>query len=212
MFTGLSWPQGSFVSGSGFTLPMKWFPGHHSISQKTFLGITIPASATENGPGDLKIALDTLFNHPNIGPFIATRLIQQMVTSNPSPAYVSRVAAVFNDNGSGVRGDMAAVIKAILLDDEARNTAAAQANPNYGKLRQPLIRMANWVRAFDDQVEERLLRCRGPVQQLRVRPRPERRARSAVGVQLLAAALHPAAHHAREPAAFRRRNSKSSTS
>ena len=65
-------------------------------------------------------ALDNIFNHPNVGPFVATQLIQHLVKSNPSPAYVSRVAAAFNNNGQGVRGDMQAVVTAILLDPEAR--------------------------------------------------------------------------------------------
>jgi hypothetical protein len=97
--------------------------------------------------GDLRIALDRLFQHPNVGPFIAQRLIQQLVTSNPSPAYVSRVATVFNDNGSGVRGDMAAVVRAVLTDSEARDMSTV-GSASFGKLREPLIRVANWARAF----------------------------------------------------------------
>jgi uncharacterized protein (DUF1800 family) len=83
-----------------------------------------------------------------VGPFIGKQLIQRLVTSNPSPAYVERVAAVFNNNGKGVRGDMAAVVRAILLDSEARSAAAA-ADPNFGKVREPIVRSANWARAFD---------------------------------------------------------------
>ena len=101
--------------------------------------------------GDLKIALDTLFNHPNLPPFVCKQLIQHLVTSNPSPAYVGRVAAVFQDNGAGVRGDMKAVLQAILLDDEARNAAAASSNPQYGKVREALIRYTEWARAFTAQ-------------------------------------------------------------
>jgi len=127
--------------------PMIPYPAFHSISAKTFLGVTIPASATSNPSGDLRIALDTLFNHPNVGPFIGRQLIQRMVTSNPSPAYVGRVAAVFNNNGKGVRGDMAAVVRAILLDPEARSLTTAS-GPNYGKVREPIVRLANWGRAF----------------------------------------------------------------
>ena len=95
----------------------------------------------------MKIALDTLFNHPNVGPFVSRNLIQRLVTSNPSPAYVSRVAAVFNNNGKGVRGDMAAVIRAILTDTEARD-ATVTGSATFGKLREPVVRMANWMRAF----------------------------------------------------------------
>ena len=160
VFTGYSWyspsPTNNTFRGSPKDPTADYrsmipYPAFHSLSAKTFLGTTIPASATANPAGDLKIALDTLFNHPNVGPFISKQLIQRLVTSNPTPAYVGRVAAVFNNNGSGVRGDMAAVVKAILLDPEARNTAAAMADPNFGKLREPVVRMANWMRAFSAQ-------------------------------------------------------------
>lgn len=160
VFTGYSWysptpTSTTFFGGkkdpNAIVTPMIPYPSFHSTSAKTFLGTTIAASSTANPAGDLKIALDTLFNHPNVGPFISKQLIQRLVTSNPSPAYVGRVASVFNNNGKGVRGDMAAVVKAILLDPEARDTAAALANPNYGKLREPMVRMANWMRAFNAQ-------------------------------------------------------------
>lgn len=124
------------------------YPAFHSLSAKSFLGVTIPASTTSDPSGDLKIALDTLFNHPNTGPFISKQLIQRLVTSNPSPAYVQRVATVFNNNGAGVRGDMAAVVRAILLDSEARSASTA-AGLNYGKVREPMVRLANWARAFN---------------------------------------------------------------
>ena len=83
------------------------------------------------------MALDALFNHPNVGPFIGRQLIQRLTTSNPSPAYVARVAAVFANNGKGVRGDMAAVVRAILLDAEARQ----QPDGGFGKLREPILRV-----------------------------------------------------------------------
>ena len=99
---------------------------------------------------DLAFALDNIFNHPNVGPFISKELIQRLVTSNPSPAYVQRVASVFNNNGSGVRGDLKAVVQAILLDDEARN--GAQKNPNtFGKLREPLLTLTHYWRAMHAQ-------------------------------------------------------------
>jgi uncharacterized protein (DUF1800 family) len=123
------------------------YPAFHSTSAKSFLGVTIPASTTADPQGDLKTALDTLFNHPNVGPFIGKQLIQRLVTSNPSPAYVGRVTAVFNNNGAGVRGDMSAVVRAILLDPEARSATLA-ADANAGKLREPVVRMAHWARAF----------------------------------------------------------------
>ncbi len=135
----------------GWLNPMQPYPAYHSTLQKTFLGVTVAASTNSNPPGDLKIALDTIFNHPNVGPFIGKQLIQRLVTSNPSPAYVSRVAGVFNNNGKGVRGDMAAVIAAILLDPEARNDGVGSdpgLGPTFGKLREPVVRMANWARAF----------------------------------------------------------------
>jgi uncharacterized protein (DUF1800 family) len=156
VFTGISWyhtsPTNSTFSGGNAhsdrsVTPMIFYPQYHSTSEKSFLGTTIPPSTTVDVAGDLKIALDKLYNHPNVGPFIATRLIQQMVTSNPSPAYVGRVAAVFANNGSGVRGDMGAVVKAVLMDAEARDMTSV-ANVSFGKLREPVIRLANWARAF----------------------------------------------------------------
>jgi hypothetical protein len=100
-----------------------------------------------NPSASLKAALDTLFVHPNVGPFISRQLIQRLVTSSPSPAYVGRVAAVFNNNGSGVRGDMKAVFRAILLDSEARSATVA-AGSKYGKVKEPIIRLTNALRAF----------------------------------------------------------------
>jgi uncharacterized protein (DUF1800 family) len=125
---------------------MKNYPGQHSTAEKKlFAGkpwaVTIPANGTPDN--DLRTALDTLFNHPNVGPFIGRQLTQRLVTSNPSPAYVARVAAAFNNNGRGVRGDMAAVVRTILLDTEARATPAAAA-----KLREPALRVTHWMRAF----------------------------------------------------------------
>ena len=123
---------------------MKFDASKHSTQAVTFLGVTIPA----NTPGveALKIALDTLFNHPNTGPFVAHQMIQRLVTSNPSPAYVGRVAAAFANNGSGVRGDMQAVWRAILMDTEAR---ILPTDNRAGKLREPLIRWAQWARTFN---------------------------------------------------------------
>ncbi|WP_397393565.1 DUF1800 family protein [Phenylobacterium sp.] len=156
VFTGWSWyspaPSASTFFGrnpdpDSMVRQMIFYPQYHSTSQKAFLGTAIPASTTVDGPGDLKIALDTLFNHPNTGPFISRQLIQRLVTSNPSPAYVQRVAGVFNNNGAGVRGDMGAVVTAILMDPEARNATTAE-DPAYGKLREPVIRMTHMMRAF----------------------------------------------------------------
>jgi uncharacterized protein (DUF1800 family) len=154
VFTGWSW-AGPDKSSSRFFgwgeqdpnrdwLPMQNYPAYHETLEKTFLGVTIPANTP--GEASLKIALDTLFNHPNVGPFIGRELIQRLVTSNPSPAYVGRVAAAFANNGQGVRGDMKAVIKAVLLDPEARTLSPA--DNTVGKLREPVLRLANWLRAF----------------------------------------------------------------
>ena len=134
------------VPNTAYTrLPMALNASRHSTLAATFLGTTIPANTP--GATALKTALDTLFNHPNVGPFIGKQLIQRLVTSNPTPAYVKRVASVFNNNGSGVRGDMRSVIMAILLDDEAR-APAGLANPSFGKLREPMLRFVQWGRTF----------------------------------------------------------------
>ena len=119
--------------------------GRHSDLGATFLGVTIPANTP--GAQALKIALDTLANNENTGPFFAKQMIQRLVTSNPSPAYVERVARAFNNNGAGVRGDLKAVWVAILLDDEARG-AASLASPTFGKLREPMLRFIQWGRTF----------------------------------------------------------------
>jgi uncharacterized protein (DUF1800 family) len=117
----------------------------HSAADANFLGASAPASL--GGPARMKIALDTLANHPNVGPFFAKQMIQRLVTSNPSPAYVARVASVFNNNGQGQRGDLKAVWTAILLDYEARNPANA-ASLTHGKLREPMVRFIQWGRSF----------------------------------------------------------------
>ncbi len=126
--------------------PLKMWNEEHEPGPKTLLnGTIVPGGQT--GMQDVNQALDHLFNHPNVGPFISKQLIQRLVKSNPSPGYVGRVTAVFNNNGSGVRGDMQAVIKAILLDDEARNPVHIT-NPAHGKLREPFFRFTQLVRAF----------------------------------------------------------------
>ncbi|MGD0545097.1 MAG: DUF1800 family protein [Candidatus Acidiferrales bacterium] len=127
----------------------------HDTSQKILLnGTTLPAGQTAEE--DLKGALDNIFAHPNIGPFVCRQLIQHLVTGDPSPAYVSRVAAVFADNGSGVRGDMKAVITAILMDSEARagdtqtgDEADATPAVNGGHLREPLLWTMNLLRGLN---------------------------------------------------------------
>lgn len=125
--------------------PMTQVASRYETGAKTFLGVTIPAGTSATA--SLDRALDVLFNHPNVPPFVCKQLIQRMVTSNPSPAYVARVAAAFTNNGSGVRGDLKAVLRAILLDPEARDMSQVS-NPNFGKLREPAIRFLNWARCF----------------------------------------------------------------
>lgn len=157
VFTGFSWAgpdqTDARFNGNGSQdpnrdiLPMQAYPQWHSTSAKTFLGVTIPAGST-NANAELKIALDTLFNHPNTGPFIGRQLIQRLVTSNPSPAYIARVAAAFANNGAGVRGDMKAVVRAILLDPDARSVSGLS-DPAFGKVREPVVRLAHWMRAFN---------------------------------------------------------------
>jgi len=125
--------------------PMALYPSYHDTGEKAMLnGVVIPAGQT--GTQDLDAALDNIFNHPNVGPFIAIRLIQRLVTSNPSPAYIDRVASVFNNNGSGIRGDLGAVVKAILLDDEARPDMPMELD---GKIKEPLLRLTQLWRAYN---------------------------------------------------------------
>jgi uncharacterized protein (DUF1800 family) len=129
---------------------MQSFPSHHSTVEKDFLGVTI-AQGSDDPVGDLKIALDTLFNHPNLPPFFCKQMIQHLVTSNPSPTYISNCSAAFENDGTGVRGNLQAVISEILLDPEARNSATDFTNPQYGKVREALVRYTEWARAFTAQ-------------------------------------------------------------
>nr|WP_315477415.1 DUF1800 family protein [uncultured Undibacterium sp.] len=157
VFTGWSWagPDKSntrFFGGNPDAnrewMPMQSYPAYHSVSEKNFLGTTIPAQSPANPELSLKLALDTLFNHPNVGPFFSKQLIQRLVSSNPSPQYIARVANAFANNGQGVRGDMRAVIKAIYTDVEARNDPILS-NAGIGKLREPVLRLAHWMRTFN---------------------------------------------------------------
>ncbi len=130
--------------------PSRWrnprSSGFHSMSEKRFLGTVIPAGT--GAQDTLRLTMDALFNHPNVGPFFGEQMIQRLVTSNPSRAYVRRVAEVFNNNGNGVRGDLRAVFRAILMDDEALGRTATVAN-SFGKLREPMLRFTQWGRTFD---------------------------------------------------------------
>jgi hypothetical protein len=121
------------------------FEAFHQPGQKNILGTIVPAG--QSGMADINQMIDILFNHPNTPPFVATRLIQRFVKSNPSPGYISRVATAFINNGSGVRGDLKAVIKAILLDTEARS-AEGMLDPFAGKMREPMLRYTQICRSF----------------------------------------------------------------
>jgi uncharacterized protein (DUF1800 family) len=155
VFTGWSWAaqdtSNASFNGGGTAYadrilrPMQPYPQFHETGAKTFLNLTIPANTS--APESLKTALDTLFNHANLCPFIGRQLIQRMVTSNPSPAYVGRVSAACVNNGAGVRGDMRAIVRAILLDSDARSSAGLT-DPQFGKLREPVLRLSQWARCF----------------------------------------------------------------
>ena len=157
VFTGWSWacpdwPDNSCFSqgtANGNSDPDRSFKAmlgyaqYHSTEVKTFLGTTIAAQAQADPTASLNTALDTLANHANVGPFIGRQLIQRLVTSNPSPAYIRAVSLAFANNGRGVRGDIKAVVKAVLMHPEAR-----QLSDNSGKLREPVLKLAAYLRAF----------------------------------------------------------------
>jgi uncharacterized protein (DUF1800 family) len=158
VFTGFSWAcpgapaSGCFFNGTSNSVsdpdrafkPMIGYAPYHSTDVKTFLGTTIAAQSSANPQASLAAALDALHRHPNVGPFIGKQLIQRLVTSNPSPDYVRTVANTFADNGAGVRGDMKAVVKAVLTHPEAR-----QRSDTAGKVREPVLRMSALLRAFN---------------------------------------------------------------
>ena len=153
VFTGWSWacpdwPDNScffWASANGNSDPdrsfksMLGYPQYHSVEEKSFLGTTIPAQATSDPQTSLRVALDTLAAHPNVGPFIGKQLIQRLVTSNPSPQYVAAVASAFSGSG----GDMKAMLRAVLMHPEARNTSDSA-----GKLREPVLKLSAFLRAF----------------------------------------------------------------
>ena len=142
---------GAYINSNG---PMVPYPAEHDAGSKQLLnGYVSPAGITPQQ--DLNNALDNIFNHPNVGPFVGKQLIQHLVKSNPSAAYISRVAAAFNNNGQGVRGDMKAVISAILLDPEARaNDNGGNDQPGDGHLQEPALFIAGVVRAFGGQMND----------------------------------------------------------
>jgi uncharacterized protein (DUF1800 family) len=150
IFTGLSFdsPERDFRGSQPvWTRPMRMYDEFHESGPKYLLrGLFVPANQT--GMQDINDAIDNLFEHPNVGPFVARRLIQRLVKSNPSPEFIERVASVFADNGEGVRGDMRSVIEAILLDPEAREFPHL-GRVEHGMLRESFLRRIHLARAFD---------------------------------------------------------------
>jgi uncharacterized protein (DUF1800 family) len=164
VFTGWTFAQ----SGTSIWLnppenwrqPMMNIASHHSTGDKYILdGVVIPAG--QSAEQDLGMTLDTIFNHPNVGPFVCRQLIQRLVTSNPSPGYIYRVASVFNDNGQGVRGDLRAVVRAILMDYDARGPALT--TQGAGHQREPIIRLTNLLRAFSAYSSNGTFSIRNPI-------------------------------------------------
>jgi uncharacterized protein (DUF1800 family) len=159
VFTGIQFggPENTQFdySAENYDYPMKVWDSEHDMGPKTLLrGTQLPdrsavtSTSTVAGMLDVNAAIDNLFNHPNVGPFIGRLLIQRLVTSNPSPAYISRVAGIFANNGAGVRGDMSAVIKTILMDSEARSFEKTQ-EPTFGKMREPYMTLMNMGKTFN---------------------------------------------------------------
>jgi uncharacterized protein (DUF1800 family) len=144
VFTGLNYASSDSSTPARYKMPLVMQASINETGAASFLG----ASTTGGGMAAIKVALDTIFAHANVPPFVSKQLIQRLVTSNPSPAYVSRVATVFASNASGVRGDMKSVIRAILTDSEARDDSALTGTST-GKLREPIVRLTGWARAFN---------------------------------------------------------------
>ena len=158
VFTGWTFApaQGHITSGHNnynTSAPMVFYQASHDIGSKTLLnGKVLPGG--QMADKDMADALQNIFDHPNMGPFVARQLIEHLVMSNPSPAYVQRVAIVFNDNGQGARGDMKAVITAVLLDPEARQGDSGPALPTEGHLQEPALFVAGFLRAFNAYVDD----------------------------------------------------------
>ncbi|WP_299876343.1 DUF1800 family protein [uncultured Cocleimonas sp.] len=144
-YSNLEWYE--YLGHGDHTVPLVAVEKYHDISAKTLLN-GAQSSANQTARQDLDFALDNIFQHQNIAPFISKQLIKRLVTSNPSPQYVERVAEKFNDNGEGIKGDLKAVVSAILLDDEA---LATNKPDSFGKLREPMLRMSHLWRVFDMQ-------------------------------------------------------------
>jgi len=153
IFTGWTFGNGNPAANlknlgkENYKVPMQPVERFHDSGAKEFLGVNFPPGQTARQ--DLDHALDVLFNHPNLGPFISRQLIQQLVTSNPSPAYVRSIVAVFNDNGRGVRGDLPAVVRAILMHPEAATQTISS-----GKLTEPALFVVSLLRGMDAAVTD----------------------------------------------------------
>ena len=163
VFTGLTFkpdvPNNPFYSGNDFQFPMVMYQPEHDTDPKTLLGDEV--IDLDDGDTEIEAALDNLYGHPNVAPFISYRLIQRLVKSNPSRGYVRRVARKFNNNGRGEKGDLKAVVKAILTDPEAfrsmrvrskrvgdeRMVTVTPRGTIYSKLREPVIRYTSLIRA-----------------------------------------------------------------
>jgi uncharacterized protein (DUF1800 family) len=157
VFTGWTYAGASSFANAKRTIanqvqPMQVYPEQHSMLAKRLLdypGVVTNELPTDQTPAqDLAAALDNVFNHPNVAPFITRRLIQRLVTSNPSPGYITRVASVFADDGGGQHGQLGAVVRAILLDPEARPDLTTASDVT-GKLKEPLLRLIQLWRAYD---------------------------------------------------------------
>ena len=172
VFTGLSFggPGATFGAREpNFQVPMQMFDAFHEPGEKRLLnGAVVPAGLS--GAEDIDAAVDNLFNHPNVGPFIGRQLIQRLVTSNPSPAYVERVARAFNGETGAPRGDMRALLRAVLLDPEA--TAAPGSVANFGKLREPVVRYTSLLTQFGAESDDGFIASIGYTLQFLTRQHP----------------------------------------
>ena len=147
---------GQFIPVEGYNQikPIQQYVPQHETGTKQLLnynGVSLSGGllpANQTGLKDLQDALDNIFNHPNVGPFISKQLIKKLVTSNPSPAYIQRVSEKFNNDGTGRRGNLEAVVRAILLDTEARSTSTGSSAAAAGKIKEPLLRLTQFWRAY----------------------------------------------------------------
>lgn len=155
VFTGWTYPAQQVSGVTNYTDPMRIVDSNHDAGDKLLLNnVTRAACGAANsgapagcGLADLDFAIDNIFFHSNVGPFVSRELIKQLVTSNPTPGYIGRVATVFDNDGTGRRGNLAAVVKAILIDSEARGSAPS--TPSYGHLKEPVLLALNLLRAFN---------------------------------------------------------------